>query len=454
MSRRVLLVQQPASPVDLGAMLDSSDWSVQRVFEPDSLAAEAGRCRVGIAVLDDLAAFQRSGVCTAIAGSDVEWVAVAPPGAIDDAVCAKLLCGFFDYLTMPVDAERLRFTLGHAFGKAELRGRHACKLGSESSFGMVGASKPMQALYRTLEKVARTDAPVMIGGESGTGKELAAQAIHRHSARREGPFVAVNCGAIPPTLIQTQLFGHEKGSFTDAHRREIGSVEAASGGTLFLDEIGDLPAEAQAALLRFLQESTITRVGSTQSMKVDVRVVAATHIDLVTAVRERRFREDLFYRLNVLRVEVPPLRVRTEDIEALARHVLERYRNDASQALRGFSEQALDAMRAYAWPGNVRELVNRVHGAMILCESAWISAADLGFERTRRPAAAISLAGARQRSERELVLAALQRNTNNVSAAARDLGISRVTLYRLVRRLSIETKAGRSAAQQTAGGHG
>src|SRR5690606_3800236 len=168
----------------------------------------------------------------------------------------------------------------------ERRSTHA------SSFGMVGASKPMQALYRTLEKIARTDAPVLISGESGTGKELAAQAIHRHSTRRDRPFVAVNCGAIPSTLIQTQLFGHEKGSFTDAHRREIGGVEAASGGTLFLDEIGDLPHEAQAALLRFLQESTITRVGSAHSIKVDVRVVAATHVDLVAAVRERKFRED------------------------------------------------------------------------------------------------------------------------------------------------------------------
>ena len=436
-------------------MLGSTGWSVQRVFEPDALTAEAARCRVGVAVLDDLSAFQRAGVCAAIAGSDVEWVAVTPPGATDDAVCAKLLCGFFDYLTTPVDPERLRFTVGHAHGKAELRDRHARRSANASSFGMVGASKPMQALYRTLEKIARTDAPVLISGESGTGKELAAQAIHRHSTRRDGPFVAVNCGAIPSTLIQTQLFGHEKGSFTDAHRREIGSVEAASGGTLFLDEIGDLPHEAQAALLRFLQESTITRVGSTRSIKVDVRVVAATHVDLVVAVRERRFREDLFYRLNVLRVEIPPLRTRIDDVEPLARHVLDRYRNDASSALRGFSEQALDAMRAYAWPGNVRELVNRVHGAMILCESAWITAADLGFERVRRPAAAISLAGARQRSERELVLAALQRNTNNVSAAARELGISRVTLYRLVRRLSIETKAaGRTAAEQMAGGHG
>lgn len=441
MNRRVVLVQRPVSTIDVHAMLDGADWSVQQVFETDSLAAEAPRCRVGIAVLDDFPALQRMGMSAAIAGSDLEWVGVARPGAASDPACAKLLCGFFDYLTTPVDSERLRFVLGHALGKAELRGRHErTQADAGNGCGMVGTSKPMQALYRRLEKIAGADAPVLISGESGSGKELVALAIHRRSARASGPFVALNCGAIPATLIQTQLFGHEKGSFTDAHRREIGSLEAAAGGTLFLDEIGDLPLEAQASLLRFLQESTITRVGSTQTLKIDVRVVAATHVDLVAAVRERRFREDLFYRLNVLRIDVPPLRVRGEDVELLARHVLERYRHDAPHGLRGFSEQALDAMRAYAWPGNVRELVNRVHGAMILCEGPWITAAELGFERVRRPAVAISLAGARQRSEREIVLAALQRNTNNVSATARELGVSRVTLYRLVRRLSIDTR--------------
>lgn len=451
MTRRVVLVQPPASGVELDALLAGCGWAVERVFEPDALAAAAARCPVGVAVLDDWGAFQRAGLSAAIAGSDAEWVAVVPPGAVDDPLCAKLLCGFFDYLTMPIDADRLRYALGHAFGKARLRERNARKAGSGTSFGMVGTSKPMEALYRTLQKIAHADAPVLIHGESGTGKELAAQAIHRSSARRDGPFVAVNCGAIPSTLIQTQLFGHEKGSFTDAHQRKIGSVEVASGGTLFLDEIADLPLEAQASLLRFLQESTIVRVGSTQTIQVDVRVLAATHVDLAAAVRERRFREDLYYRLNVLQVEVPPLRARVDDIEALAMHVLERFRHDASPALRGFSAQALEAMRAYAWPGNVRELVNRVHGAMILCESAWITASDLGFEPSKRPSASVSLAGARQRSERELVLAALRRNTNNISAAARELGVSRVTLYRLARRLSIETK-GRGALREEAVG--
>jgi len=436
-----MVVQRSAGTVDVDALLTESGWVAERVSDVEALAAEAPRCRVGIAVLDDCAAFSRTGLLGAIPGTDLEWIGIASPKAVEDPACAQLLCGFFDYLTLPVDAEHLRFALGHAHGKAQLRERQLRVGAGAATHGMIGASPPMQHLYRTIEKVARADAPVLISGESGTGKELAAQAIHRASSRRNGPFVAVNCGAIPSSLIQSQLFGHEKGSFTSAHRREIGSLEAAGGGTLFLDEIGDLPLEAQASLLRFLQESTITRVGSTESLKLDVRVVAATHVDLVAAVRERRFREDLFYRLNVLRVEVPPLRVRRDDVEALARHVLARYRRDASPALLGFSEAALAGLRAHSWPGNVRELVNRVHGAMILCEGTWITPADLGLDSPPRSLGAISLAGARQSSERELVLAALQRNAHNVSATARELGVSRVTLYRLARRLSIETKA-------------
>jgi len=451
-----MVVQRSTGTDDIIALLSEIGWAAERVSDVEALAAEAPRCQVGIAVLDDCAAFQRTGLLGAITGTDLEWIGIAPPGAVDDPACAQLLCGFFDYLTMPVEAGHLRFVLGHAHGKAQLRERHLRTVAGAATHGMIGASLPMQQLYRTIEKVARADAPVLISGESGTGKELAAQAIHRASSRRSGPFVAVNCGAIPSSLIQSQLFGHEKGSFTSAHRREIGSLEAAGGGTLFLDEIGDLPLEAQASLLRFLQESTITRVGSTESLKLDVRVVAATHVDLVAAVRERRFREDLFYRLNVLRIEVPPLRARRDDVEAHARHVLARYRRDAPPALLGFSEAALQTLRAHTWPGNVRELVNRVHGAMILCESTWITPADLGLDSAPRSVGAISLAGARQSSERELVLAALQRNTHNVSATARELGVSRVTLYRLARRLSIETKAKpeHQAREKAAGGYG
>ena len=368
--------------------------------------------------------------------------------------------GAADFFAKPFEADLLGIVVDRAFRLSDLERENRQLLAKQASEtpldGLLTRDPGMLKVCRLVERVAPTTATVLLLGESGTGKEVLARALHELSARRDKRFVAINCAAIPENLLESELFGHEKGAFTGAIKQTLGKIEVADGGTLFLDEIGDLPLEAQASLLRFLQESTITRVGSTQLLKLDVRVVAATHVDLVAAVRERHFREDLFYRLNVLRVEIPPLRVRGDDIETHARHVLARYRRDASPALLGFSEEALAAMRSHSWPGNVRELVNRVHGAMILCEGAWITPADLGLDSAPRSIGAISLAGARQSSERELVLAALQRNTHNVSATARELGVSRVTLYRLARRLSIETKAKpeRPARGQTLGGYG
>jgi DNA-binding NtrC family response regulator len=266
------------------------------------------------------------------------------------------------------------------------------------------------------------------------------------SRRRSGPFVPVNCGSISPTLIQAQLFGHEKGSFTGAYQRTIGSLEAATGGTIFLDEIADVPHESQASLLRFLQESTIVRIGSTVPIRVDARVVAASHIDLASAMLAARFREDLFYRLNVLHIHMPALRDRPDDIPLIAHHVLDLYRAHKAPCVRGISAAAMDAMRAYRWPGNVRELINRVHKAMIMCDGPFISAADLGLAPAapaRPKTSATSLANARLRTERGLVLAALERNQNNMAATARELGISRVTLYRLAQRLAIEPRGAR-----------
>ncbi len=224
----------------------------------------------------------------------------------------------------------------------------------------------MQALYRSIRKVAITDAPVFISGESGTGEELTAVAIHERSVRRDQPFVAINCGAIPPHLLQSELFGYERGAFTGANQRKIGRVEAANGGTLFLDEIGDLPLESQASLLRFLQERKIERLGGQTSTEVDVRIISATHVDMQTAMIEGRFRADLYHRLCVLQIDEPPLRVRGKDIELLANHMLKRFRKDASRRLRGFSPCAIAALHNYGWPGNVRELINRVRRAIVM----------------------------------------------------------------------------------------
>ena len=302
---------------------------------------------------------------------------------------------------------------------------------------MIGNSPSMLALYCELEKVMRARAPVFISGESGVGKELAARAVHMGSMRRQGPFIPVNCGAMPEPLVESLLFGHEKGAFTGASERSIGSIEAAGGGTIFLDEIGDLPRPAQASLLRFLQESTVTRIGSTREIRIDTRIIAATHMDLRKAVQAGRFREDLFYRLNVLNVAVPPLRERDSDSVLIAEHFFNTRRCDGAEGLRGFSDQALKCIRRHSWPGNVRELLNRVQRAMVMCDGALMTPEDLQLALPSERPTPRSLANARAGLEREIVEAALVRNGWNASAAARDLGVSRVTLYRLRRRLGL-----------------
>lgn len=370
----------------------------------------------------------------------VKWVAVLDRVLL----CSSRVCRFihdhcFDYHTLPLDAERLAIVLGHAHGFAELDQPPKPTTPSIALFeGMVGNSPAMRQLYLELDKVSRSDAPVLIHGESGTGKELIARAIHRNSSRSEGPFIAVNCGAIPLQLVQSELFGHEKGSFTGAHQRKIGLIEAAHRGTILLDEIGDLQHELQVHLLRFLQEKTIERVGSVERIKVDVRVLAATHVDLKRAIEEGRFRADLFYRLNVLNLRVPPLRERDDDVELLANWCLQQFASERCRRLQGFSTKALSAMRDYAWPGNVRELINCVHRAIVMCESRQINPEDLGLAEPEEGDITFHLQLERDRAEREVVERALQSNQRNVAATARQLGLSRSTLYRMMGRLNLK----------------
>lgn len=243
---------------------------------------------------------------------------------------------------------------------------------------MVGASEAMLKVFSDIRKVGAVDAPVLITGESGTGKELAALAIHERSDRRSGPFIPINCAGLPPTLIASELFGHEKGSFTGASARRIGRIEAASGGTLFLDEIGDIPLELQSHLLRFLQEQTIDRIGANTPIRVDVRVIAATNNDLETAVKQGRFREDLFYRLNVLGVDIPPLRERGEDIELLSTYFLHKFSQEIGRPECKFDDHTIEALCNFPWPGNVRELISCIRRAVVMAEGEYITIADLG----------------------------------------------------------------------------
>ena len=296
--------------------------------------------------------------------------------------------------------------------------------------GLVGESPAMQATIAAIRKFAPIELPVLVTGQTGTGKEVAARALHERSPRAGANFAPLNCGAIPENLVQSELFGHERGAFTGATARRIGLFESAHGGTVFLDEIGDLPLDAQTSLLRVLQEGTIERVGSQQPLQVDVRVIAATHVDLEQAVDAGRFRADLYYRLNVLRLQMPTLAERGSDITLLAQHFLDRFRQRHATRARAFSACAQRAMVRFDWPGNVRELLNRVQRAAVVCESELITGDDMELAGVSRGTSQ-DLDQARVDAERDTLLACLRNNSFNVSRAARELGVSRVTVYRL-----------------------
>jgi DNA-binding NtrC family response regulator len=304
---------------------------------------------------------------------------------------------------------------------------------------MVGSSPAMQAVYTSIRKFAATNAAVLITGESGTGKELVARAVHERSVYRAGPFVAINCAALPATLIAAELFGHEKGAFTGAVQRRIGRLESAHRGTIFLDEIGDLPLELQAHLLRFLQERTIDRVGGSKPIEIDARVICATNLDLAKAVREGRFREDLYYRLNVLSLRLPALRERGDDIELLATFFLRKFAAEHGRTVAGFSDDAWQRIREHSWPGNVRELIGSIRRALVMADSSWIAARDLGLDAAAIGGVAAAAAGRRRRARVDATQleASLARNGGKVTPTARELALSRMTVYRLMRRYGV-----------------
>lgn len=368
-----------------------------------------------------------------LAHDAVEWIALTPTHALQLSNVRQMIGALFhDYHTLPLDCDRLLITLGHAYGKAVLRKQGMAQHEYPGQYQMVGTSPAMRQLFNTLQKMNGTDAPVLLTGESGTGKELAARAIHQNSSRAQNPYIAVNCAALPTHLIQSELFGYEKGAFTGAHQRKIGRIEMAAGGTIFLDEIGELPLELQVHLLRFLQDKVIERLGSTSGTYVDVRVIAATNVDLEKAVREGHFREDLYYRINVLRIKLPALRERENDVELLAKSYFDKFSRERKSIAKGFSKRAIFAIRTYHWPGNVRELVNRVRSATIMSDSRLITAADLGLEKPIIAQNANTLDHARDQAEHELIRSTLRYNGNNMAQTARQLGVSRATLYRLI----------------------
>lgn len=432
-TRRVIYFTRDPSP-DLLASFEERDWEVEVIGSVRDVrqAVDDGALAAGLADLSsvfdsrDIAALE---ACLAM--PNVGWVAMTAAPELDDAAVRRLVRDYcFDYVTLPVANARIVDTVGHACGMISL-GEPVFLDASTAEGEMIGTCDAMLALFHSIRKVATNDAPVFVYGESGTGKELTAAAIHAHSPRRDAPFVAINCGAIPPHLLQSELFGYERGAFTGASQRRIGRVEAAHGGTVFLDEIGDLPFESQASLLRFLQERAINRLGGNSSIDVDVRIISATHVDMEAAVEDGRFRADLYHRLCVLRIDEPPLRARGKDVELLALYTLDRYRKDASRRLHGFSPDAIAAMHLYDWPGNVRELINRVRRAIVMSQGRTISADDLELSGYVA-AASVNLAQARETAERQAIELALLRHRGRLGDAARELSISRTTLYRLL----------------------
>lgn len=444
MTRQVAIIVKSTIFDQLQTAFQNSDWQAVRVSEYDPMPQSACKPYAGLIQFTgiekaELYRLQQLTACM----DGTEWIALVPRYLLTDSRMCKLVkTHFYDFHTLPLDLPRLFVSLGHAYGKARLQGRDNETTEKNGQYGLIGTSKAMRKLYQLIEKISASDAPVLIGGESGTGKELTARAIHKLSARREAPFVAVNCAALPANLIQSELFGHEKGAFTGAHQRKIGRLEAAAGGTIFLDEIGDLPKPLQVNLLRILQEQVIERLGSNHEIRLNVRMIAASHVNLAQAVQEGLFREDLYYRLNVLGLVSPPLREREQDVEALAVHFFEKFSQESKSIAVGFSEQALRVMNRYSWPGNVRELINRVRQAVIMSESRLITPVHLGLEKRILFNHALTLEKARAQADNEIIRSALRRNRNNISEAARQLGVSRATLYRLLDQTKIKLANG------------
>jgi two-component system, NtrC family, response regulator len=348
--------------------------------------------------------------------------------------------GAYDFYQKPIDIDVLQLIVSRAEHMFELEAENRrLSEGAAASpvDGIIASSPEMMRVLRSIEKIAPTDVAVLLLGESGTGKELLAQAIHKMSRRARAPFVPINCAAIPETLLESELFGHEKGAFTGAVKQNIGRIESANSGTLFLDEIGDVPLPMQVKLLRFLQDQIVERIGGRKPVQVDVRIVCATNQDLDRMMAEGRFREDLYYRLNELAVRVPPLRERLGDAVVLASFFLRRFATEYARPVRGFASAALTAIKDHPWPGNVRELENRVKRAVVMADEPLLSAADLGLSPPGEEARSLGIRAARARAEREVLQLALAQAGSNLSKAAKLLGISRPTLYDLMQQHQI-----------------
>ena len=386
----------------------------------------------GMAVLDAIMAMK----------PDTKVIVASGHGARESALSA-IERGAYDFYQKPVDIDALGLIVRRAFNLHQIEEenrRLVSRAGEDKKVlgRLITGAPEMVKVARTIERVASTNVSVMLLGASGTGKELLAQGLHDASDRKDGPFVAINCAAIPENLLESELFGHEKGAFTGAVKTTEGKIESANGGTLFLDEVGDIPLPLQVKLLRFLQERTIERIGGRKEIAVDTRIVCATHQDLEAMIAEQAFREDLFYRLAEIVVKIPALAERPGDATLLAKAFLKRFAEEMNPAVTGFASDALAAIDGWGWPGNVRELENRVKRAVIMADGKLVAADDLDLtsEGDDEPCA-LNLKSAREQSDRKIIRHALARSEGNISNTAKLLGISRPTLYDLLKQYDL-----------------
>lgn len=378
-----------------------------------------------------------------------EIIALAPrtkvimvTGQTDRKIAMQAIhMGAYDFYVKPIDGQALNLIVARAFYLYDLEKEHnqitTVSL-NHAVKGIVTVSPLMQKVCHMVQKVAPNNITILLSGESGTGKEVLARALHENSDRAQGPFIAINCAAIPETLLESELFGYEKGAFTGAVKKTLGKIEQAHKGTLFLDEIGDLPLSLQPKLLRFLQERVIERLGAGTPTPVDVRVVCATHHDLQESIQNHTFREDLYYRLSEVTIAIPPLRDRMGDAQVIARVMLSKFAQEYKRPVKRFSDEALIAIQSYTWPGNVRELENKIKRAVIMAEDPQITLADLDLPQNLMPAFALNLKQIRENAEKQTILQALHHCQGNFSKAALLLGVTRPTLYNLMERLHIQ----------------
>lgn len=396
------------------------------------LPPDAANAAEGLAVLDEIHRLSPHSKVIVVTGNDDRENALKAIGL-----------GAYDFYQKPIDPDILTLIIDRAYNLYELEAdyRELQRRQPDSLLkGVIASSPAMLKVCRTIEKIAPTNLTTMLLGESGTGKEIIARALHDLSQRSDKPFVAINSAAIPDTLLESELFGYEKGAFTGASRQTLGKIEYANGGTFFIDEVGDLPPSLQAKLLRFLQERVIERLGGRKEIPVDVRIVCATHRDLGDMIKEGTFREDLYYRISEISIEIPPLREREEDVILLARTFLNRFNTEYKGKRKNFSEKALNAISNYNWPGNVRELENKVKRACIISEESVVTEEDLDLDAIVVDGAKtpeLALRAIREEAERGAILTALARANNNISQAAELLVVSRPTLYGLINKYGI-----------------